>query len=229
MKLTREKMNTLIIEDTKKLANTLKNYFHINGNNVDVSYNLEDAYHYIAITHYDIILLDIMLPDGDGRDFLQNLRKKNNITPIIVMTAKFEISDKVDILDLGADDYIIKPFEFIELEARCRAVLRRKNNNYQNTLSFGNVNLFPQTATLEINGHSQSLRNRELRILEIFFHAPNIIFSKNQITDRIFSISDIVSDNTIEVYIARIRKKIEQSNVILETMRGIGYKLTKKN
>ena len=141
-------MNTLIIEDTKKLANTLKNYFHINGNNVDVSFNLEDAYHYIAITHYDIILLDIMLPDGDGRDFLQNLRKKNNITPIIVMTAKIEISDKVDILDLGADDYIIKPFEFIELEARCRAVLRRKNNNYQNTLSFGNVNLFPQTATL---------------------------------------------------------------------------------
>jgi len=222
-------MKTLIIEDTKKLADTLQKFFSMNGNNADISYNLEDAYHYVEITHYDIILLDIMLPDGDGRDFLQKLRKKNNLTPIIVMTAKFEISDKVDILDLGADDYIIKPFEFIEFEARCRAVLRRKNNNYQHTLAFGNVNLFPQTATIEINGHSQSLRNRELRILEIFFNSPNIIFSKNQITDRIFSISDIVSENTIEVYVARIRKKIEKSNVILETMRGIGYKLTTKN
>jgi len=222
-------MKTLIIEDTKKLADTLQNFFSMNGNNADISYNLEDAYHYVEITHYDIILLDIMLPDGDGRDFLQKLRKKNNLTPIIVMTAKFEISDKVDILDLGADDYIIKPFEFIELEARCRAVLRRKNNNHQQSLAFGNVNLFPQTATIEINGHAQSLRNRELRLLEIFFNSPNIIFSKNQITDRIFSISDIVSENTIEVYVARIRKKIEKSNIILETMRGIGYKLTTKN
>ena len=137
-----------------------------------------------------MILLDIMLPDGDGRDFLRALRNSNNNVPVIVMTARSEISDRIDLLDIGADDYIVKPFDFAEVEARCRAVLRRHRGQDQLALSFGGITLFPLMAELEKDGVRVSLRNRELRLLEIFFNSPDIIFSKEQLTDRLFSISE---------------------------------------
>jgi two-component system response regulator TctD len=166
-----------------------------------------------------------MLPDGDGRDFLRAIRAKNNNTPVIAMTARSEISDRIDLLDIGADDYIIKPFEFAELEARCRAVLRRHSGQDQLALNYGNVTLYPLIAMLEVHDQKISLRNRELRLLEIFFNSPEIIFSKEQLTDRLFSISEEVTDNAIEVYIGRVRKKLNNTNLKIETVRGIGYRL----
>jgi DNA-binding response OmpR family regulator len=166
-----------------------------------------------------------MLPDGDGRDFLRTIRSKNNNTPVIVMTARSEISDRIDLLDIGADDYIIKPFEFAELEARCRAVLRRHSGQDQLALNYGNATLYPLIAMLEAYGEKTSLRNRELRLLEIFFNSPEIIFSKEQLTDRLFSISEEVTDNAIEVYVGRVRKKLHNTNLQIETVRGIGYRL----
>ena len=222
-------MKVLIIEDTVKLADNLKSYFELEGHTSDVSYNLSDAYEFYFTSHYDIVLLDILLPDGDGRDFLKKIRLKNDSKPIIVMTAKSDISDKVDLLDLGADDYIIKPFEFSELDARCRAVLRRQKGQNQLFLEFGNIKLYPLIATIIINSQNIILRNRELRLLEIFMNSPNIIFSKDQLTDRVFSISENINENTIEVYIARIRKLIKESNAKITTLRGIGYKLEKLN
>jgi len=222
-------MKVLIIEDTVKLADNLKSYFELEGHTSDISYNLTDAYEFYSSSHYDIVLLDILLPDGDGRDFLKKIRLKNDSKPIIVMTAKSDISDKVDLLDLGADDYIIKPFEFSELDARCRAVLRRQKGQNQICLEFGNLKLYPLIATITINSQNIILRNRELRLLEIFMNSPNIIFSKHQLTDRVFSISENVNENTIEVYIARIRKLIKEANIKIITLRGIGYKLAKIN
>ena len=175
----------------------------------------------------DLILLDIMLPDGDGRDFLRSIRSKNNNIPVIVMTARSEISDRVDLLDIGADDYIIKPFEFVELEARCRAVLRRHSGQNQQALSYGDITVYPLSALIEFGNHKISLRNRELRLLEIFCNSPEILFSKEQLTDRLFLISDEVTENAVEVYIGRLRKKLLQSNVTIETVRGIGYRLMK--
>ena len=134
------------------------------------------------------------------------------------MTAKSEIADRIDVLDIGADDYIVKPFEFAELEARCRAVLRRHKGQNQTKLSFGSVNLFPLLAILEFNGKKQNLRNRELRLLEVFFNAPKILHSKEQLTDRLFSISEDVTDNAIEC-IARIRKKLVNSGLEISTVR----------
>ncbi len=166
-----------------------------------------------------------MLPDGDGRDFLRSIRAKNNNVPVIVMTARSEISDRVDLLDIGADDYIIKPFEFVELEARCRAVLRRHSGQDQQSLNFGNVVLYPLTASIEFDDRKINLRNRELRLLEIFFNSPGILFSKDQLTDRLFLISDEVTENAIEVYVGRLRKKLAESTVTIETVRGIGYRL----
>lgn len=190
-----------------------------------MAHDLSEAKHFASVTHFDIILLDIMLPDGDGRDFLRTIRSKNNNTPVIVMTARSEISDRIDLLDIGADDYIIKPFEFAELEARCRAVLRRHSGQDQLALNYGNATLYPLIAMLEVHDQKSSLRNRELRLLEIFFNSPEIIFSKEQLTDRLFSISEEVTDNAIEVYVGRVRKKLNNTNLKIETVRGIGYRL----
>ena len=190
-----------------------------------MAHDLSEAKHFASVTHFDIILLDIMLPDGDGRDFLRAIRAKNNNTPVIAMTARSEISDRIDLLDIGADDYIIKPFEFAELEARCRAVLRRHSGQDQLALNYGNVTLYPLIAMLEVHDQKISLRNRELRLLEIFFNSPEIIFSKEQLTDRLFSISEEVTNNAIEVYVGRVRKKLNNTNLKIETVRGIGYRL----
>lgn len=220
-------MKALIIEDSLELANSLVNFFRIDGHVTDHAEDLETAEEHISVSKFDIVLLDIMLPDGDGRDFLKKIRKKNNNVPVIVMTAKTEISDKVDLLDIGADDYIIKPFDKSELEARCRAVLRRQSGQNQIKLEFANTIVYPLIAKIEVNGQTKTLRNRELRLLEIFYNSPEIIFSKDQLSDRMFSISEIISENAIEVYIARIRKKLEGGDAKIETARGIGYKLTK--
>ena len=218
-------MKILIVEDTLELAHSLKSFFRLEKNQVEIAVDLEEAKHFVSVSHFDMILLDITLPDGDGRDFLRALRNSNNNVPVIVMTARSEISDRIDLLDIGADDYIVKPFDFAEIEARCRAVLRRHRGQDQLALSFGGVTLFPLMAELEKNGIRVSLRNRELRLLEIFFNSPDIIFSKDQLTDRLFSISEEISENAIEVYVGRARKKLIGSNTEIETVRGMGYRL----
>lgn len=220
-------MKVLIIEDSQELAKSLRLFLELENNHVELAYDLATASHYISVTHFDIILLDIMLPDGDGRDFLRSVRARNKNIPVIVMTARSEISDRVDLLDIGADDYIIKPFEFVELEARCRAVLRRHSGQDQQALSYGNIILYPLSAMFEFGQEKIPLRNRELRLLEIFCNSPKILFSKEQLTDRLFLISDEVTENAIEVYVGRLRKKLVGSNVTIETVRGIGYRLVK--
>ena len=222
-------MKVLIIEDTAELAEALIDFFVIGGHSADSAGDLASAYDFLSVSHFDLILLDIMLPDGDGRSLLRSVREKNDNIPIIVMTAKSEISDRIDVLDIGADDYIVKPFEFAELEARCRAVLRRHNGQNQIKLNFGKVNLFPLLAMLEFGDEQQQLRNRELRLLEVFFSSPKILFSKEQLTDRLFSISEDITENAIEVYIARIRKKLIGSGLEITTVRGLGYRLTEQN
>ena len=218
-------MKILIVEDTAKLAASLRSFLEMENNDVEVAEELFEARHFVSVTHFDMILLDIMLPDGDSRDFLRSLRAGNVNTPVIVMTARSEISDRVDLLDIGADDYIVKPFEFAELEARCRAVLRRHSGQNQLALKYGDLTLHPLLALLETDEAQVPLRNRELRLLEIFFNSPEIIFSKEQLTDRLFPISEVVTENAIEVYVGRLRKKLINSQVEIETIRGIGYRL----
>jgi len=218
-------MKVLIVEDTIELARALRDFFALGGHSADIAGDLSSAQDYLSVSHFDMVLLDIMLPDGDGRGLLKSIRKRDDSIPIIVMTAKSEISDRIDVLDIGADDYIVKPFEFAELEARCRAVLRRQKGQNQTKLSYGSVSLFPLLATLEFKNKQQNLRNRELRLLEIFFNNPEMIHSKEQLTDRLFSLSEEVTDNTIEVYVGRVRKKLVGSGLEIITMRGLGYRL----
>ena len=166
-----------------------------------------------------------MLPDGDGRDFLRRHRAGKGVTPIIVLTARSQVSDRISLLDLGADDYVTKPFDHAELEARCRAVLRRNAGSAQTVVRMGDVVFDPVAGVLTVGETLVSLRNKELRLLEVLFNAPGQIFPKQKLVDRLFSYDDDVSENAIEVYIGRLRKHLEGSQLQISTHRGLGYRL----
>lgn len=214
-----------MIEDNTALADAVCERLALDGHVVDWANRLEAADGFLDAASYDLILLDIMLPDGDGRDFLAAHRAKKRDTPVVVLTARSEVSDRVHLLDLGADDYLTKPFDFAELEARCRAVLRRRNGAASTVQDFRGVLFDPLGATLTVNGHPFALRNRELRLLEVFFAAPERVLSKAHLMDRLFSWDEEASENAIEVYVGRLRKKLEGAPIRIETIRGVGYRM----
>lgn len=218
-------MRFLLIEDNERLAQAVADRLRLDGHVADLAPDLATGETFITTTDYDLILLDIMLPDGDGRDFLQLCRRQRNETPVIVLTARSEVSDRVGVLDLGADDYVVKPFDFSELEARCRAVLRRRAGAASNAKRIGDLTFDALAGTLVVNGREISLRNRELRLFEILAGAPGVIFSKARLVDRLFAYDEEVSENAIEVYIARLRKHLDGAQVGIETVRGLGYRL----
>ena len=218
-------MRFLLIEDNANLAGAVIERLQMDGHAVDHADTLDAARACIAVADYDLILLDIMLPDGDGRSFLEAHRQAEKQTPVIVTTARSEVSDRVGLLDLGADDYITKPFDFSELEARCRAVLRRRGGTAVNAVTVADAVLDSAAGELRIGGAAQTLRNRELRLLEVFFAAPGQVFSKAYLMDRMFSFSDEVNENAIEVYVGRIRRRLDGAHVRIETVRGLGYRL----
>ncbi|MFT4620030.1 MAG: two-component system response regulator TctD [Sulfitobacter sp.] len=219
-------MRFLLVEDNAQLAAAVVDRLTLDGHVVDHAGRIGEAEDYTATTDYDLILLDIMLPDGDGRTFLSRHRAARDETPVIVLTARSEVSDRVGMLDLGADDYLTKPFDFSELEARVRAVLRRKGGSSSNIKRFGDLEFDPLAGVLGVGGERISLRNRELRLLEVFLGAPGMIFSKTKLVDRLFSYEEDVSENAIEVYVGRLRKHLAASAVEITTVRGLGYRLT---
>ncbi|MGB0844077.1 MAG: response regulator transcription factor [Alphaproteobacteria bacterium] len=218
-------MKFLLVEDNHQLADAICSRMQLDGHVIDYADKLVDAIAFSDTTEYDLVLLDIMLPDGDGRSFLKHQRDKKSDTPVIVLTARSQVSDRVSMLDLGADDYVTKPFDHAELEARCRAVLRRKSNTNQSTQKFGNVEFNAVTGQLLVDGNNINLRNRELRLFEILLNSSGQIFSKQKLVDRLFSYDDDVSENAIEVYVGRLRKHLSTSPIKITTLRGLGYRL----
>ncbi|MBK6468239.1 MAG: response regulator transcription factor [Rhodobacter sp.] len=219
-------MRFLLVEDTADLARSVQDLLRLNGHGVDWAASLAEAQDCLAAARYDLILLDIALPDGDGRRFLADLRRAGNDSPVIMMTARSAVADRIDALDGGADDYLTKPFALAELEARARAVLRRRGGAAQTVRQYADLTFDPLTATMTIAGEVRELRNRELRLFEILVNAPDRIFSKDQLCDRLFSFAESVSDNAIEVYVGRLRRKLDGSSARIETVRGLGYRLT---
>lgn len=219
-------MRFLLVEDNEELAETVQTHLRLEGHAVDWAGALEAAQEFLDLATYDLILLDIMLPDGDGRDFLDAHRRTKGATPVIVMTARSGVSDRVALLDTGADDYITKPFDFQELSARIRAVLRRQTGPATPDLSFADLVYHTALGTVTVAGEPRAFRSRELRLLEVFIRTPDRLYSKAQLCDRLFSASDPVTDNAIEVYVGRLRKKLEGSAARIETVRGLGYRLT---
>ena len=218
-------MRFLLIEDNQKLAEAVIDRLGLDGHVVDHAGDLQTAWDFAAVSGYDLILLDINLPDGDGRSFLSRHRQAKLTTPVIVLTARSEVSDRVGILDLGADDYMVKPIDFAELEARCRAVLRRRGGEAQNLISLGNLGFDSHSGVLKHGDRDIQLRTRELRLFEIFAKSPGQIFSKSALVDRLIFHEDDISENAIEVYVGRLRRHLQGSSVRITTLRGLGYKL----
>ena len=218
-------MRFLLVEDNAELAEAVVQRLGIDGHAVDHAPTLADAEACLDVADYDLILLDVMLPDGDGRDFLA--RKRDRLaTPVIVLTARSQVSDRVGALDQGADDYITKPFDFSELEARCRAVLRRRGGLARNEITLGLAVFDPNAGTISQGGETTGLRNREIRLLEVFARHPGQILSKSQLLDRLFSHDANVTENAIEVYVGRLRRRLDGAGVRIETVRGMGYRMS---
>lgn len=217
-------MRYLLVEDNRDLAEAVVNRLSMDGHAVDHAGSLAEAEDCLATASYDLILLDVMLPDGDGREFLARSRARLE-TPVIVLTARSQVSDRVGALDQGADDYITKPFDFSELEARCRAVLRRRGGSARNEIPLGEAIFDPLAGTLRHDQLSVDLRNREIRLLEIFARHPGQILSKSHLLDRLFSHDAEVTENAIEVCVGRLRRRIDGMGVRIETIRGLGYRM----
>lgn len=216
-------MRVLLIEDDKSLGRAVRDHLINQNNAVDWAETLEDAYSAVATTHYDFILLDLRLPDGSGLDFLKNIRAKNLGSPVVILTAHDQISERIEGLNSGADDYIVKPFDLYELTARIGAVARRTNGLSKSEIRIGSMTLDIENKRLFIDNKEVELSSREWAIIEHMATHPNMLVTKAQIEDTIYAFGSEVESNTVEVYISRLRKKIGKDRI--KTHHGRGYSL----
>jgi two-component system OmpR family response regulator len=172
-----------------------------------------------------MVILDVNLPSLNGIELLRSLRADGSAIPIILLTAKSEINDRVSGLDAGADDYLTKPFDMVELEARIRALMRRKTVSGTNAITFHGLTFERATRKLSCEGSDIALTMRELAVFECLFERANTIVSKAQIADHLYGIGAEIEERVVEVYVSRVRKKIDQSNVTIKSARGLGYML----
>lgn len=220
-------MRLLIVEDEVHLAQALQEILEKQGYAVDAVYDGKDGLDYAKTGVYDLIILDIMLPKINGIQILRSLRKEKTSKPILMLTARDEIEDKVNGLDSGADDYLTKPFSTEELLARVRALLRRKGEVINELLSFGDISLNIKKNTLECVDETVKLPLKEFQIMEMLIYNPEQILSKEHIIDKIWGGDSDAEYNNVEVYISFLRKKLMCIGAITEirTARGIGYAL----
>ncbi|MBP3255582.1 MAG: response regulator transcription factor [Clostridia bacterium] len=225
-------MNILIIEDEYSLADAVAETLKSEKFNVCIKSNGEDGEDEALTENYDLILLDVMLPQKNGFEILKYLRQEKIKTPIIMLTAKSEIDDKLNGLENGADDYITKPFAMKELVARIKAVLKRTNNiDDTSFLEFGDITLDLKNANLKCNENEIQISGKELEILEQLLLNKNQILSRESLLERIWGYESDAEYNNVEVYITFIRRKLKliESKVNIKAVRGIGYKLEEKD
>ncbi len=216
-------MHFLIVEDTRDVAEAIERRLEKAGHVSDRAETLEDAEHFVAMAHHDLIVLDINLPDGSGIAFLKKLRAAGNRVPVLVLTARLAVNDKIDALDLGADDYMIKPFDLGELEARIRAIIRRRSGDADRTLAVGKLTFDMAARRVLIDGEPCELTRREQTLLEIFLTNRDRVLEKEDLLTRLFGHDEERNPNAVELYVGRLRRKIEGSGLEIRTLRGLGY------
>jgi len=216
-------MRVLLIEDDRMLGAAVCDQIVADGHSVDWSTRLDSAGEYLAVAAYDLILLDLMLPDGRGQPFLRKLRERGDATPVIILTALDQISDRIEGLNAGADDYMVKPFDLSELSARLNAVARRYSGNPNPLITRGDLEIDLAARSVRRMGRPVPLTAREWVLLEAFLQRPEQLLSKAQIEERLYSFETEIESNTIEVHVSRLRKKLGRDTI--ETVRGLGYRL----
>ena len=222
-------MRVLLVEDNRSLANWTAKALRHAGMVVDCMNDGMDADHVLATQTYDIVLLDLTLPRMDGLTVLRKLRARGSRVPVLVLTVKSHIEDRVHGLDAGADDYLAKPYALSELEARIRALARRALGSVRNEISVGSLTYESSSREFRVAGNSLELTPRERAVLELLVTRADTPVSKQVLSDRIAGLDASVSIEAIEVYIHRLRKKLEGSGVEIRTLRGLGYMLEEKN
>lgn len=224
-----DNMRILVVEDEHKIANSIKKGLEQEGYAVDVAYDGGEGFDLADSEDYDIVVLDLLLPEMDGVTLCKKLREDAIHTPILMLTAKGELSDKVDGLNAGADDYLVKPFAFEELLARVRALSRRPKMSLNSTLIFQDLSLDTQTFLVKRGERLINLSKKEFSLLEYLLRHPETVLTKNQIIGHVWDYDSDILPNTVEVYIGYLRDKIDRpfknEPSLIHTIRGFGYKI----
>ena len=225
-------MRILVVEDEHKIANSIKKGLEQESYAVDVAYDGEQGFDLATTEDYDVIVLDLMLPKMDGMKVCEGLREENIHTPILMLTARRELNDRVKGLNAGADDYLTKPFAFTELLARTRALTRRPRNNLTPVLKANDLTL--NTLTFEANRNKKQIKlsKKEFSLLEYLLRFKDKIITKEQIINHVWDYDAEILPNTVEVYIGYLRNKIDKPfknrKPLIQTIRGFGYKIGDK-
>lgn len=217
-------MRILLIEDDTVLGAAIRDQILAYAHSVDWVTRLDAARDAVAAANYDLILLDLMLPDGLGIGFLKALRRRGDVSPVIIMTALDQVSDRIDGLNAGADDYLVKPFDLAELSARIGSVGRRYAGNPNPIISHGSLTVDLAARSIRRDGKAVQLTAREWALFEAFLSRPGQLLSKTQLEEKLYAFDTEIESNTIEVHVSRLRKKLGAD--VLETERGLGYRLS---
>lgn len=221
-------MRVLLVEDDPRIATVLADSLKEQRYTVDVAEDGEKGWQLIEAFPYDLILLDVMLPKLDGISLCQRLRKSGYAIPVLMLTAKDTSEDKVMGLDVGADDYVVKPFDLPELSARIRALLRRGNTSSSPILAWNQLSLNPNTYQVTYGEKPLHLTPKEYSLLELFLRNPHLVLSRSMILDHLWSFEDPPSEEAVKVHIKELRKKLRNVGSLpdfIETVYGLGYRL----
>ena len=219
-------MKLLLVEDNSELSSWLMRLLNQSGYAVEQAFTGEEAAHLLLTQQYDAILLDLTLPGLTGQMLLKSLRQKNNPVPVLITSAQDSLQAIIEHLNLGADDYLAKPFAIEELEARLRSLLRRASGKTNPMIACGALEYDSNSKRFSSHGQTIGLTPREYAVLEALMRQPGKTVSKKELADGLFTLNDSVSPKALEIYILRLRKKIEHSGAQIITLRGLGYMLT---
>ena len=220
-------MRILLVEDDVMLAEAITRALTQSAHAVDNARTGEEADHALATSDYDLVVLDVGLPQIDGFEVLRRLRARRSTVPVLMLTVNDALEDLVTGLDLGADDYLTKPFRLSELEARVRALIRRAHASASSDLSHGRLRLDMAGRRLYLDGQPMELSARELAVIELLLLREGKVVTKQQIVDHLYGWEDASSSNAVEVFVHRLLKKLEGSGVTIATVRGMGYLVEK--
>lgn len=222
-------MRLLLVEDNRRLGELVGDGLRDSGYAVDWVTTIDEAEAVLVTARIDLVLLDLGLPDGDGIDLIRRLRAAKNMTPVLVLTARSGLNDRIGGLDAGADDFLVKPFAIEELSARCRALLRRPDRGLPPQLTLGNVELNPCERTALVGKVILELGRKEIDLLEVLMRRTGHVVTRPVLEDSMYDMNEEVTSNALEAVVSRLRRHLKQSQATVEirTIQGVGYTIIK--
>lgn len=219
-------MRLLVVEDEADLAQAVVDHLRAAGHAVDQAATLDEAEAAVCVTAHDLILLDLQLPDGDGLELLRNLRERGGSTPVLIVTARDRIMERIAGLEAGADDYLVKPYDLDEMAARITAILRRVDNVRTPERKFGSLIIRPASKTVVVDGNEIPLTRKEWSLLDRLSRRPERTFPKSDLEGAVYGFDDEVESNAIEAHVSRLRAKLGHD--VITTVRGFGYRMGRR-